>query len=103
MNECDIAKAVVKKLSSCYEQSPEANLMFSIIGLAILDLYNLKKPIYDKAGKLLPPLKSQIQILENYFYGPMLHANLINIDPEYIQRILVKSNILSSRELKAAD
>lgn len=84
------ANVAIRKLSTQYIRSPEADLMFSIISRAIIDLYNEKRKKNEHHQN-----NSTIRGLEDYFTrGDIVHAELIGLDSDYVVRVLKKCGII---------
>jgi hypothetical protein len=78
MNYATDERAASKKVSSEFPKSPEGRLMFEIVALAINDL----NKVQHRHSAIM------------YLLGPMPHAEICGVDPDWIRRILIKMRLI---------
>lgn len=74
--------AAIKKLKTIFNDTPEHKLCFAILRQAIQDL-RVKK--YRSSAL-------------NYLNGPLVHAEVCGVDPEWVRHVLKVCNVLPQRE-----
>lgn len=90
-----LASAVIAKLRTQVRPSPEANFMLSVISQAITDLHNPQ--LYEDYSKGNREQKQEYikRAAREYLSGPMPHAHMIGLDPDWIRRLLQTTGLMT--------
>lgn len=93
-----LANAAIAKIRTQIKPHPDAELMFGIITQAIIDLHNPQLHSQSKGDKYKRNKQAQIiETARDYLSGPMPHAHLLGLDPDWIRRALKTAGIYTIR------